>query len=234
MIVDCNDFWAILYYGKCQNQYCSRIDTFEKESVGCGGGKKPLVVDSSWSKSCIFALLDWSGSLLLPTTPRRTCLSPFFPTSSLHIDYSDCRVLFVKCFVICTSRKVTIHCTSKVEHPFIGIMQITLHSCCARQRLSKHLASSHGKNQIFQLSSYLSMSETKSSETFWLWNMHCCYCSIVPILLILFFHFFFGSGVFSSISSKHGCLDFCYEIISYRLTFSRCWCLADLSHTECL
>lgn len=148
----------------------------------------------------------------------------------------------MKCFVICTSRKVTIHSTSKVEHPFIGIMQIILHSRCARQRLSKHLASSHGTNQIFQLSSYFSVSETKSFETFWLWNIQCCYCSIVPILLILFFSIFFyiynflvlvSSLPFDQRTVVMYCLDFCNEISSYQLTFSRCRCLADLSPTEC-
>ena len=64
------------------------------------------------------------------------------PTSSLHVDYSDCRVLFVKCFVICTSRKVTIGNTFKVEH-LIGIMQITFHSYCKRKNWSKHLVGSH-------------------------------------------------------------------------------------------
>lgn len=49
MIVDCNDFWAILYYGKCQNLYCLRAHTFEKKnSVGdVQVEKQQLVVDSS-------------------------------------------------------------------------------------------------------------------------------------------------------------------------------------------
>jgi hypothetical protein len=94
-------------------------------------------------------LLDWSGSLSLPTTPHCSSCPLFFLTSSLHIDYSDCRVLFVKCSVICTSRKVTICSTSKVEHPLIGIMQIVFHSYCTRQSLSKHLAGSHRKNTSY-------------------------------------------------------------------------------------
>lgn len=53
MIVDCNDFWAILYYEKCQNLYCPRTHTFEKKKGGGGGvwdvevENKPLVVGSS-------------------------------------------------------------------------------------------------------------------------------------------------------------------------------------------
>lgn len=80
--------------------------------------------------------------------PLLTALAcpPFPPTSSLHIDYSECRVLFVKCFVISTSRKVTICNTFTAEHPLFGVMQVVFHSYCKRQRLSKHLAANHNKN----------------------------------------------------------------------------------------
>lgn len=106
--------------------------------------------------AAFFPLIDWRGSLSLPTTPHWSCLPSFSsPTLSLHVDYSNRRVLFVKCFVICTSRKVTICNNSKVEHPPIGVMQIVFHSYCKRLELSKHLPGSQSKKYTLYLSSYM-------------------------------------------------------------------------------